>query len=446
MNKNSFFCFNTWQVIMPITTAVTVVASFCNYAQAVTFNFFPTEGTSQEVLDAFTIAGDLWSSHLQDDVTINIGIGFETLPENIIGGANPDMVRVKYKDVINQLIQDQTSSDDAQGINYLPTAINGGINRLISNTGDWFGLSHVDDGIRDVWMTSANAKALGIIDGNSSNIDGFITLSDTFNWDFNRDNDIKIDAFDIISTATHEIGHLLGFASGADILDMVSANLSETVFSQGEQITDQDYNFISTMDLYRHSSATEEINQFGNYVIDWRTDFTWLEELLGINQTYFSLDGGQTKIANFAKGLSQDGYQTSHFQENSVAVMAPTLQPGEIKNISPLDLQLLDVIGWDTQILANTDYKDGLAQYLPAFVGELYRLSWGRGSSGSRGHSFRQMADYDFSYTESDATATVPEPSIAIGLLGLSLWGIRSMSKKNIALRAREQGTGNREQ
>lgn len=437
MNKQDFCYFKPLQLIMPMTTALSVLASGCNYAQAVTFNFFPSEDTSQEVLDAFNIAGGLWSQYLHDDVTINVGIGLETLPENVIGGANPNMVRVQYTDVVNQLIQDETSRDDFQGINYLPTSSEDTINRLINHTNSWHGFTHTDDSIGNLWMTSANAKALGIIDSDDLTIDGFITLSDSFKWDFNRDDGIDYNAFDAISTATHEIGHLLGFISGSDLHNMVSPvfveSFFESLFTESGGQTNADYNFITPLDLYRHSSRTREINSslVDNYVVDWRTDFSWLEQWLGLNQAYFSLDGGQTNLANFAKGVSQDGYQTSHFQDNGAGVMAPTLKPGKIKHISPLDLQMLDVIGWDTQRLANTDYENGMVKYSEAAGGELYRLSWGRGSSGTRSYSFRQIADYHPSNGESNATTTVPEPTMTISLLGLNLLGIGALGKRD---------------
>ncbi|MEM9093272.1 MAG: hypothetical protein AAGC93_31675, partial [Cyanobacteria bacterium P01_F01_bin.53] len=59
-------------------------------SQAVTFHFNFAEGTSSKVMNKVEEAGSLWSSILQDDVTVNIDFEFATLDEGYLGGARPD--------------------------------------------------------------------------------------------------------------------------------------------------------------------------------------------------------------------------------------------------------------------------------------------------------------------------------------------------------------------
>lgn len=424
MNNNKLVLINHLKLIITLTTALTSIVTIQNRTQAVTFQFLPAEETSDTVINQFKAAGDFWSQYLHDDVTINVEIGFTTLTDNFIGAANPSMVRVKYADAINQFVTDQTSNDDQIAINHLSTNSDGGINRLINNTDSWFGTTHQDKSTKDLWLTSANAKALGIIKGDSESIDGSIVLNSSVNWDFNHTDGVAEDGFDLFTTAAHEIGHLLGFVSGVDMLDYYQLGMGKT---------DEDYNFVTAMDLFRHSEASylanledETLGINDGITIDWRSGSSWLEELLGTEAKYFSIDGGKTKIANFSQGQSYDGYQTSHWEEGSNrGIMTPKLEMGESKEISNLDLQLLDVAGWDVERKADTDYGKSSLAYTQAGEDKLYGMSWGRTSQGSTAWSFYMQGN-----STSSTVAQVPEPASTMGLISLGLLGLHSLRKR----------------
>lgn len=53
-------------------------------------------------------------------------------------------------------------------------------------------------------------------------MDGSITFNSKRTFDFDPSNGITAGQFDFVGTATHEIGHVLGFISGVDILDLNS--------------------------------------------------------------------------------------------------------------------------------------------------------------------------------------------------------------------------------
>ena len=393
--------FKIFPLIAPAAIALTTI----NSAQAATFNFITDANAPQNLIEAFNSAGDLWSQHLHDDVTINIEIGLETLPEDMLGGARPDMVRVDYNDVLTQLGLDQTSTDDNLAVNNLSLLPGGQLSRLINETTINRGKKHLDNTMTDIWMSRANAKALGIIEGNNSTVDGQIFISNSMLWDLDSSNGMDTDSFDLVGTVAHEIGHVLGFLSGVDILDyQKQINTPQN---------DLDYNFVSTMDLFRQSQTSYN----SKAMFDWRVSG---------EDTYFSLDGGATKIASFAQGESIDNNQTSHWKDNNnLGVMDPSLAPEEIKQISTLDLQLLNAIGWDLQSGSNVDYQTSSASYTLAEDIVDIALTWGRGSSGSTGHSFRQLA-----FWQSSDAAKVPEPTTALSLLGLGLFGSLSFRKK----------------
>jgi hypothetical protein len=68
-------------------------------------------------------------------------------------------------------------------------------------------------------MSTSNAKALGLVAGNAPGIDGSITFSSNFSFDLDPSDGISAGDYDFVGIATHELGHLLGFVSGVDVLD-----------------------------------------------------------------------------------------------------------------------------------------------------------------------------------------------------------------------------------
>ena len=133
--------------------------------------------------------------------------------------------------------------------------------------------------------------------------------------------------YDFVGVAVHEIGHVLGFRSGVDVLDDLPNFL------------DFRYSNVAPLDLFRYSQASQRLG-----VIDWTAS---------TSDKYFSLDGGKTKIASFSTGTRfGDGRQASHWKDDlNLGALDPTEKPGEQPTITALDLSAFDVIGWD---LSNT--------------------------------------------------------------------------------------------
>src|SRR5207248_1757204 len=50
-------------------------------------------------------------------------------------------------------------------------------------------------GVHDYFVTSAEAKALGLIDPNGSSSDGLVTLSNQFAWDYNNSGGVSPGTF-----------------------------------------------------------------------------------------------------------------------------------------------------------------------------------------------------------------------------------------------------------
>jgi hypothetical protein len=349
---------------------------------ALTFNFSPTAGTSQLAIDGFTTAGNLWSSLLTDNVTVNVNIDFTALSAGTLGETSSIANFYSYDRVYSALNTDRTSSDDNIAVQSLSTssAFNLLLNRTANNpNGVGSATPYLDnDGDANnqtINMTSANAKVLGLL-GNTNSADASISFSNSFAWDFDRNDGISSGAFDFVGISAHEIGHALGFISGVDLLD---GNSSSGFYN------DNQFNYVSPLDLFRYSAESKDAN-----AIDWTAD---------ARDKYFSLDGGVTKIATFSTGtLFGDGRQDGHWKDNlGLGILDPTGAPGELLSISENDLRAFDAIGWNRGASATALNVQ---------------------ANGIIGNSTVS--------NRADATA-VPEPSDFIGTLVCAVFGVKMM-------------------
>lgn len=384
MFYKSFYNMKYFRLLTTVLVAGAFGVAGQQNAQAVTFNFSYGTNTPQEVIDSTALAGDIWSSQLSDDVALNIHIDFGALSDGLLGGARPNMVRVKYKDVLTAMLLDTTSSDDQLAFENIQTDEAskqsfldyqaGNLKAddlsfsdessfallLQSSRSDKAAAEHISKGSfldndrnnnnKSIWMTRANAKALGLIDRSSQDFDATIRFTDSVLWDWDRSDGIAENELDFLTVAQHEIGHALGIVSGSDVAAALSRNSDKA-------LDDKELRYVGTMDLFRFSEESANATwqtkdgQEQQGAADWTLGR--VDEAGNPIDYYFSLDGGQTKIASLAKGLfgeGSDGFQASHWAANGEAplgIMHPSLALGERLDISVLDTQLLDVLGWD---------------------------------------------------------------------------------------------------
>jgi hypothetical protein len=300
-------------------------------AQALTFNFTFTPESTQADKDAFATAGAIWSSFFTDEITVNLAVGTAALSPGVLASAGSTRVGVSYGDFLSQLSADATSAADGQAVGSLipGTSFDMLLNRTSNNpNGAGSAVAYVDnDGDANnsqVRLTTANAKALGFNVAAAS--DAQITFSNQFDWDYDTSDGVTAGFFDFVGIATHEIGHALGFVSGVDVLDTNST---------GSFFGDNQFTFVSSLDLFRYSTASAAAG-----VIDWTA---------GTTDKYFSLDRGVSSIASLSTGrVWGDGQQASHWKDNlGIGIMDPTAARGELLAVTANDLLAFDVIGWN---------------------------------------------------------------------------------------------------
>lgn len=306
------------------------------------FEFSYAPGTSQAQILGFEMAGEIWSQYLTDDVAVHIYVETtDQLPENVIGGALPGTKKdVKYDKLWKEMSDDITTWDDLTAFNNL-----GGEKEILAFVDGKRGK------VKDMKLTNANAKALDLLDGDRDKLDGYILMSDlsgqsNVRWDYDplRSNGIAKNELDFLSVALHEVGHILGFTSGLD--DGEWLNVVTKARDEGKELKVDKMKFATPLDLFRYSGSGQ-LN-------------------LSIGQdSYFSIDGGRTNLANFSTGeysdLGGDGYQTSHWQqrgENVLGIMDPMLKLGARREVSTLDTLAMDVIGWNVSNPAQLDWQD----------------------------------------------------------------------------------------
>lgn len=298
-------------------------------AQAVKFNFVPEPGTSEQAINGFTAAGQLWSDNFTDDVTLNIDIGFKSLEPEVLGETSIESIGKPYSAILNALNKDKISTDDATAVANLQTGSSVDFRTTDPSTGNTILDNNFTTNNVYLDVNRANAKALGLLGSNNTSTDASIAFNSDFNFDFDRSDGISSNAYDFVGVAAHEIGHALGFSSGVDPVDYLSEPNGP-----GAPLSLEDYRVFTPLDLFRFSNTSKA---FG------------VPDLAAGSNAYFSIDKGQTNLGQFSTGTyNGDGRQASHWKDAlNLGIMDPTAANGELLKISALDLRAFDVIGWN---------------------------------------------------------------------------------------------------
>lgn len=324
--------------------AITLIALPPGVTHAVTFNFTNGGGVPTEIMDAAILAGDLWSAHFTDNITLNITINYSDLGTSP-GNSSIFSANYPYADVRTGLLNDAVTASDLSSSSALqagPSTIflinrtTTGALRMDTGTAGTF----ADTNNVEVIVPRAVEKALGLIDENASGTDGTVTLNSNLSYDGDRSDGIDGASYDLIGVIAHELGHVLGFQS-----------VAETISSLGN-ITAEGNAKPRIGDLFRFS--TESTDENGTFGLDG-ADIGVFDISADNRAKYFSVDGGLTPVTEFARGSSSvgsgfgNGQQANHWLNNTtpVGIMDPTIGLGEELVITAIDIQFFDVIGFN---------------------------------------------------------------------------------------------------
>jgi hypothetical protein len=358
-------------------TVLAVSATGANAAEIILHN----QGGVEEGTDAyrgFRAAADFWASRITNDIDIHLNVDFSALPVNVLGGATSTRYFTLTQNVYAGLQAQASSSLDSQAIASLQplTASQfagvGGINMVTPGytgfdvNGVGFGINTASsifdaDGTGNNVLlagTSANFKALGLL-ADQSISDGKISFSSAFDFDFDPRDGVEAGHIDFIGVAIHEIGHTLGFVSGVDDYDgfgSPAGRFSNADCDTGPGVTlcrnspVNDNSWGSPGDLFRYGDVG-----FGPTLV-WKPGA----------ESYFSIDGGVTNLANFSTGENNgDGWQASHwkaptaepFCADLVGILNPYVCSGEVSVVTGLDFAFFDAIGYNFNFAFDPDNR-----------------------------------------------------------------------------------------
>jgi hypothetical protein len=398
-----------WHLVKPITLALVTLIGSSLPAQAVTFNLNFAPGTTQQQIVGIKMATDIWSRYLVDDSIVNLYIGMtnQGLGTGVLGAATPGLVsNMSYTNFYNSINSDKTSILDTLAVASLPNASSYN-----------FRMNGTPYTNNKLITTTANAKSLGINTNGATNnyggIDGYIQFDPTRSWsyDYTRSGSIQSTQYDFLSTAIHEIGHTLGFISSVDQpYDPVSKTIRAT-----------------PLDLFRYATNTSGVT-----AVDLSTNV----------QPYFYGNGtGSITSAGFSSGANGTP-QASHWQVTTspLGIMLGEQKAGVRYNVTALDLIGFDAIGYNVGTQSLVDITT-----TSTFLSNLQTTATTYATTAiviDRSADVQNMKNDSITYSwgwsgykeeaHEDETTSVPEPSSVFGLLGMAIFGVRSLVKKRL--------------
>jgi hypothetical protein len=234
-----------------------------------------------------TFVANEFSSLYSDNVTLNFQINQAPgiLGESLFSNA---YYRGSYASIRSALAADSSTASDAIAVANLP------------------GAAPIGSGANAWYVTSAQAKALGLLGANNAASDGTYTFgSDLGLFDFDRSNGIAAGAYDFIGTTEHEFSELMGRVS---------------------QLTNTGFGY-TAFDAFRYTSPG--VSSFN-------------PSSCGV---YYSIDGGVTNQKRFNCVPNAD------VQDWDGSVPSDPFNAfgssGVVNSLSAIDEQVMDVIGWN---------------------------------------------------------------------------------------------------
>jgi hypothetical protein len=274
-------------------------------------------------------AAQFIESQISNGATINLDVGYNeidgsALGSGALGESESSLVSVSYSQLVAAL--KATASTDATDTSLLAS-----LPATAPVSGTW-------------WVTTAQAKALGLAAANGTGLDGAIGFgpSSEFTYgDTNSSGTVATNTYDFFATATHEITETMG-----RMLLVGSRIDRSTAFT--------------LMDLTHYSAAGVR-------------DFT--QSTPG----YFSVNGGATALGAYNTIAGGDaGDWASSVGDNSFDAYAT---PGVLEPVTTNDITEMDAIGWNLNGASTTPGSPTVTPTAPVLSDQTGTQSWTEGQA-----------------------------------------------------------------
>ena len=311
---------------VPISTLQRITTPISDSPTGLTINLvalsqLQNDSNRSTVIGAFQRAAASWSARIKTPITITINVDYGfNMPDGtpfgdgVVGSTGSGSVTVDYSTARSNLISTAASPAESAIYNSLPVSsvpVNAGIGSAVE-------------------VSRSIGQALGFLPLDANTPVATISFNKKFPFDFNPDNGINSTSLDFVGTATHEIGHALGF-------------ISNDGGGSGAPLT--------SWDLFRlRPGATP-----GTFPTAQRIMTTGGTQVYYTTQN-FLLGGGSVTELRLSTGGPDgdvgDGNQSSHWKADEltgqyIGIMDPTIDLGERMLTTENDFSALETFGWN---------------------------------------------------------------------------------------------------
>ena len=279
-----------------------------------------------EAKAAFIRAAQNWETQIVTPISIIIDVDFGTTffgqnysNANIIGQTSRQAVggATFYGDVRSALNAGASNLVEAGLYSALPAG------QVPTDLGD----------VAALFDTTPVLRALGLLSPNANpdtepaaiRTPPRIGFNSAFSFDFDPSDGISFNRIDFDGTATHEIGHVLGFGS----------SVGQRELSPNSTLS------LSSLDVFRFRPGVNT------------GTFSTAQRILSSGGEQIFFGGGAALALSTGRpdGMGGDGEQASHWKDNVqtgvyIGIMDPTASRGEREQITQNDLQAFDTIGY----------------------------------------------------------------------------------------------------
>jgi hypothetical protein len=229
-------------------------------------------------------------SKFTNPITVNIQVGYgeiggQAMVQGALGESATYYNNYSYTQIRTALAQHATSADQISAVNSLPATdpTNGG----------------------NYWVTTANAKALGLM-GASSAVDAYVGLASGYPFDYDNSNGVSPGTYDFFGVVAHELTETLG----------------RTLFVGTDGIGSNAY---TPLDLFHYSA-------------------NGVRDFVGTTPGYFSIDGGRTNLDSFNTNPGGDfGDWAGSAGNDSFLAFSNS---GVVNGVSQTDLREMNILGY----------------------------------------------------------------------------------------------------